>query len=916
MPPEIMIIIDGNSLVHRAFHAIPPLSNSQGLSTNAVFGFINMLLKILSDENPGFIVVAFDKGRVTFRHNDFKEYKGTRSPTPDDLRPQFPLLKEVLQAMRISIFEIDNYEADDLIGTLSLRAEQAGIKSIILTGDRDALQLVSPLTSVKLTKKGISELEEYDAGKVWDRFGITALQYTDFKGLTGDPSDNIPGVPGIGEKTASRLLKEYGSLESLLEAAGEITGRAGEQVRAFKEQAVLSKKLVTIYREVPVDIDLEQCRWKGPDYKELLEIFKKLEFNSLIKSIYRNDRETGRKKKEGGQRGGNAAQQVFPEPDLETYLVDFQSLVTPAGLKSFVKAAQKSGLVAIAADGDASRGLASVGFALKGGKTYCLSLQPSEAGCQEAAVPDNTTLFSNATTATPPDSFTSKALEALKVLCEDATIKKYCHNGKETTWLLHRSGIGLKHLAFDTMIASYLLNPAIANRELEDVALEHLSEVLPKGEDQLPARAHCILQLAELLDNKLKLQEQDRLFYDVEMPLVGILAGMEIEGITVDKKQLEAMSRDLGLLINGLAVDIYQLAGQEFNINSPKQLGKVLFEDLKLPVGRKTKTGYSTDAGVLEELALAHEVVAKILEYRQLVKLKSTYTDGLAALTNPQTGRLHTTFHQTVTATGRLSSAEPNLQNIPIRLEVGRLIRKVFTPSRPENLLLTADYSQIELRILAHISGDPVLISAFKNGEDIHTRTAAEVFEVPPEEVTRELRGRAKAVNFGIVYGLSDFGLSRDIKVSRQEAKRYIDSYFARYAGVKNYIERVIREAREKGYVTTLLNRRRYLPDLFSPNRTLRNFGERTAMNTPIQGSAADIIKLAMVNIQRELGEHGFTAKMLLQVHDELIFDVPAEEIDRLKELVSRCMENALVLDVPLTVDIKIGPNWYDVKRV
>ena len=916
MPPEIMIIIDGNSLVHRAYHAIPLLSTSQGLATNAVLGFTNMLLRILAEENPGLIAVAFDKGRVTFRHTDFADYKATRSPTPDDLRPQFPLLKEVLQAMRIPIFEIDNFEADDLIGTLSARAEQAGIKSIILTGDRDALQLVSPLTSVKLTRKGISELEEYDEGKVWDRFGITPLQYTDFKGLTGDPSDNVPGVPGIGEKTASRLLKEYGSLESLLSAAGEIAGRTGEQVRSFREQAALSKKLVTIHREAPVDIDLEQCRWKGPDYKELLEVFKKLEFKSLIKSIYRDDGATGRQKKEG-LRKSSAAQQAFPEPDLETYPVNFQLLVTPASLKAFVRAAQKSGLVALAASGDARGKVTSLGFALKGGKTYCLNLQPVEADCQDETAGENLTLFSNtAAAATSPDSFSSKAMESLKIVCEDSCIKKYCHNGKETIRLLQRSGIGFKHLAFDTMLAAYLLNPANPNRELEDVSLEHLGEVLPRGKDQLPAGAHCILQLVEMLDHKLKLQEQDRLFYDVEMPLVEILAGMEIEGITVNKSKLEEMSRDLGSLIDHLAGAIYRLAGQQFNINSPKQLGKVLFEDLKLPTGKKTKTGYSTDAEVLEELAMTHEVVAKILEYRQLVKLKSTYTDGLAALTDPQTGRLHTTFHQTVTATGRLSSSEPNLQNIPIRLEAGRLIRKAFTASKPENLLLTADYSQIELRILAHISGDPVLINAFNNGEDIHTRTAAEVFDVSPEDVTREMRGRAKAVNFGIVYGLSDFGLSRDIKVSRQEAKRYIDSYFARYAGVKNYIERVIREAREKGYVTTLLNRRRYLPDLFSPNRTLRNFGERTAMNTPIQGSAADIIKLAMVNIHRELGEHGFAAKMLLQVHDELIFDAPAGELNGLQELVRRCMENALVLDVPLTVDIKIGPNWYDVKRV
>jgi DNA polymerase-1 len=900
VPSETMIIIDGNSLLHRAFHAIPPLSTSSGLATNAVFGFTNMLLKVLAEGKPDFIAVAFDKGKITFRHSEYKAYKGTRKPTPEELRPQFPLVKEVLQAMRIQIFELDNFEADDLIGTLSAQAEQTGIESIILTGDRDALQLISPLTRVKLTRKGISELEDYDAGKVWDRFGITPLQYTDFRGLTGDSSDNVPGVPGIGEKTAARLLKEYGSMEALLAAADEITGRVGTQLRAHKEQALMSKQLVTIHRTAPIAIDLEQCRWQGPDYKELLDVFKKLEFNSLIKSIFWNN---GEKSKDGASRATIAAQQAFPEPDLETCLVDFKRLATAADLKSLIKAAQKSGTIALAIESDDQRQISAAGFALKGGNVYRL------------AVADKT-LSSDLNAGNDAGSFAAIAMQTLKTICEDPTIKKYCHNGKEAIWLLHHSGISLNHLAFDSMLAAYLLNPAVPNRALEDVSLEHLEEVLPKGEENLPARAQSILQLAEVLDEKLKLQEQDRLFYEVEMPLVEILAAMEIEGIKVDKEYLEEMSRNLGASIELLTKDIYELAGQEFNINSPKQLGKVLFEDLKLPVLKKTKTGYSTDAGVLEKLAMSHDVVAKILEYRQLIKLKSTYTDGLAALLNPATGHLHTTFHQTVTATGRLSSAEPNLQNIPIRMEAGRLIRKAFTASKPENLLLTADYSQIELRILAHLSGDPVLIDAFRKGEDIHTRTASEVFGVPPEEVTAEMRSRAKAVNFGIIYGLSDFGLSRDINVSRQEAKQYIDNYFTRYAGVKRYIDRVIREAREKGYVTTLLNRRRYLPDLFSPNRTLRNFGERTAMNTPIQGSAADIIKLAMVNIYRELKEHGLAAKMLLQVHDELIFDAPAAEIDRLKELVKRCMENALVLDVPLTVDIKIGPNWYDVKGI
>lgn len=890
-----LLIIDGNSLAHRAYHAIPPLSTSQGLVTNAVYGFTNMLLKMLASEKPRLIAVAFDKGRISFRHDDFKDYKALRSPTPDDLRPQFPILKDVLRAMRIQIYELEGFEADDIIGTITARAEQAGINSVIITGDRDALQLVSPLTRVRLTRKGISEMEEYDEGKVWDRYGITPRQYVDFKGLTGDSSDNIPGVPGIGEKTATRLLKEYGALEDILAHAGELKGRASELMISYGSQAESAKKLVTIHREAPVETDLEKCIWQGPDYKELLELFKKLEFNSLIRSIYREDPEVSKKPGKDRDRANKADGKDFPQPDLETYPVQYQRLDNSSRIKNFIKNARNAGKLAFVTQ-EAGTDNVYAAFAIEEDRIYYLD----NMYCSNNAEADNH----------------ESASKVMKALFEDTTIKKYCHNGKEAIRQLRQKGINLRRLAFDTMLASYLLNPATPNRDLKDVSLEHLSAVLPGGEDRLPAAALCIFQLTQLLDSKLKFLELDRLFYDVELPLVQVLADMEAEGITVDKSQLEAMSRDIGHHLEILAKDIYLLAGQEFNINSPKQLGKILFEELKLPVIKKTKTGFSTDAEVLEELAMAHEIVESILEYRQLTKLKSTYTDGLAALVTHHTGRLHTTYHQTVTATGRLSSAEPNLQNIPVRLEMGRKIRKVFIPSREDHWLLTADYSQIELRILAHVSGDPVLINAFKNGEDIHTRTAAEVFGVPPEEVTGEMRGRAKAVNFGIIYGLSDFGLSRDIKVGRQEAKRYIQNYFERYAGVKNYIDRVIREAREKGYVTTLLNRRRYLPDLFSPNRTIRNFGERTAMNTPIQGSAADIIKLAMVNIYRELAEHGFKAKMIMQVHDELIFDSPAEELDRLKELVRRCMENALVLEVPLVVDIKIGPNWYDVKKI
>lgn len=893
MPANTIVLIDGNSLVHRAYHAIPPLSTSQGLLTNAVYGFTGMLLKLLASECPGKIAVAFDIGKITFRHGEYEQYKANRRPTPADLRPQFPIVKDVLRAMRIKIFEAAGYEADDLIGTLAARAEEAGLKTLIVTGDRDALQLISPLTRVLLTKKGISELERYDEGKLWDRYGITPRQYIDFKGMTGDASDNVPGIPGVGEKTATRLLREYGSLEEVLAHAAELTGRTGKQVQAAAGQALLSKQLVTICRAVPVAIDLTECRRQEPDYQALLELLKKLEFKTLIRSIYFDGRAVEAEKSRQGQgRGAKSVNHLPAGPNLPAYTVEKRRLDTIAALKAFLKTVRKSGQVAVTLAASPAGGISTAGFAVAEGPAYCLSLSESSA------------------------VGTQKALDLLKTVFEDPAIKKYGHHSKELIWLLHRHQIELKHLAFDSMIAAYLLNPAAPNRELDAVALEHLDVVLPAGAEALPAQADCVLKLAGILHDKLRLQEQDRLYYEVELPLAQVLAEMEINGVAVDKNRLAVMSEELGRQLLALEDEIYRLAGQKFNINSPKQLGRILFEELKLPVLKKTKTGYSTNAAVLEELAGAHEIVNQVLEYRQFMKLKSTYTDGLAALIDAKTGRLHTSFHQTVTATGRLSSAEPNLQNIPIRIEQGRLIRKVFTPGREGNFLLAADYSQIELRILAHISGDPVLIAAFKNGEDIHTRTAAEIFGVAPQAVTPELRDRAKAVNFGIVYGLSDFGLARDVKVTRQEARQYIDHYFARYAGVKSYIDRVIREAREKGYVTTLLNRRRYLPDLFSPNRTVRSAAERTAMNTPIQGSAADIIKLAMINTRREMAEHGLKAKMLLQVHDELIFDVPAEEKDRMLPLVKRCMENALVLDVPLIVDLKAGPNWYEVKKI
>jgi DNA polymerase-1 len=888
MPPEIFMVIDGNSLAHRAYHAIPPLSTSKGLATNAVYGFTTMLLKILEEKKPPLVAICFDKGKIVFRHQQYSDYKAHRKATPDDLRPQFPLLKEVLGTMGIEILEQEGYEADDLIGTLITVAEKQGVNSIIVTGDRDALQLVSPLTRVLLTKKGITELDEYDEGKVWEKYGISPEQLIDFKGLVGDPSDNIPGVPGIGEKTASKLIKEYGSLDEVIAHRELLAPRIKNKIIEFTNQALLSKKLATIIRDIPLDRDIEHYRWQGPDYPRLLSLFSELEFKTLIRGIMNRRDGSGDKDR---QNSSITDTHTIPGPD--TFSIGYITITGEKMLSAALEQIKSAGEAAIALAGDRKAGLHAAALSIPG-SVYYLLLDGSHGLSRD------------------------EALAWLEGLFSDSKIHKLCHNAKNDMWLLQANRIYVQGLSFDTMVAAYLLNPATPSRELPEVALEHLKIVLPSGniEPVLPSRAEAIRRLQEPLAAKIEETGMDRLNYEIELPLVTVLAEMEMAGVRVDKNLLADMSAELGEKLRQLTCTIHHLAGEEFNINSTKQLGCILFEKLELPVIKRTKTGYSTDAGVLEELAGSHEIVAHVLEHRQLAKLKSTYVDGLAPLIDPDSGLVHTTFHQDVTATGRLSSAEPNLQNIPIKLEEGRKIRKVFLPRREGNIILSADYSQIELRILAHMSGDPLLLEAFKHGEDIHTRTASEVFGVTMSEVTREMRGRAKAVNFGIIYGISDFGLSRDIKVSRREAKIYIEGYFNRYQGVKKYIERVVAEAREKGYVTTLLNRRRYLPDLFSSNHTVRSFGERTAMNTPIQGSAADIIKMAMVRIYQEIVERGLASKMILQVHDELIFDVPQEEFEVMKELLKNRMENALALDVPLLVDMKAGYNWYEVQKI
>lgn len=875
------LIIDGNSLIHRAFHALPPLSTSDGTVTNAVYGFTTMLLKVLQLVEPDYIAVAFDKGRTTFRHESYAEYKAKRTATPPELKPQFPVVKEVLNCMRIPFLELDNYEADDIIGTLTCIAASSNLESVILTGDRDALQLVSPRVKVMLTQKGITETEEYDEGRVWDRYGVTPSQLIDIKGLMGDTSDNIPGVPGIGEKTAMKLIQEYGSLEKVVENAAGLPPRWRNKIVEYKDQALLSKQLGTIDCQTPLEFDHQTLHWPGPNYQALLEIFSRLEFKTLVRSII---------DKVGNQEGlpGTPKQPSGDNAGTDTYRVHYDTPATEQALHDLREMAGAADKVALLLEGNRERGINRAVLVPENGTVYLLPVREQPA-----------------------------ALDLVGDLCACSRPGKLCFNGKQAIWLLHRHNRRLEGLSFDAALAAYLLNPGTSQTAPSTLAAQYMNLILPvEDEPALAAGAEILSRLTGILDTKLTELGMDRLYYDVELPLVSILAEMEIDGVAINPDVLRDMGEETGRQIDQLVLEIYRLAGEKFNINSTKQLGHILFEKLNLPVIKRTKTGYSTDASVLEELAASHEIVSQILEYRQLAKLKSTYIDGLAALINPFTGRIHTTFHQNVTTTGRLSSSEPNLQNIPIRLEQGRKIRRCFIPRREGNVILAADYSQVELRILAHMSGDTNLVDAFIKSQDIHTRTASEVFGVPMEQVTAELRSRAKAVNFGIVYGISDFGLARDIRVSRAEAGDYIRSYFARYSGVKDFISRKIAEAKDQGYATTMLNRRRYLPDLFSSNRMTRAFGERTAVNTPIQGSAADIIKLAMVRINEELKNRGMETKMILQVHDELIFDVPAGELEQAKQMVREYMQNVLQLDVPLVVDLKTGPNWYDVRKV
>ena len=888
---EKLMVIDGNSLIHRAFYALPLLTTKDGIYTNGVYGFLTMLYKIREEYDIDYLCVAFDKKGPTFRHKAFDLYKANRQSTPNELSQQFPILKEILSAMNIAQLELEDYEADDIAGTLSKFGENNQMEVILVTGDRDYLQLSSNNTKVLITKKGITELEEYDEKRIIEEYGITPEQFIDLKGLMGDKSDNIPGVPGIGEKTGIKLLKEFGTMENLYNNIDKVGGKkTRESLIENQNTAFLSKKLGEIIRNAPLDFTLEELKVEEPDWDRLAKLYETLEFKSLLSKI------SSDKISKVEDSTYKVKYKIIKENNYEPIINEIKSE------KSFCFKFLYENHIYVSSQ------ILGIGIKVGNNTSYYIDYSENDI-----------------------EIFISK----FKEYFESREIEKYGHMMKADIVGLLRLNINLKNMIFDTMIGSYLLNPASMSYSINELGKEYLNiygvdeeELLGKGKNKksykdlsienkaeyISMTLDLIYKVKEPIKENLNQQEMTQLYYDVELPLVEVLADMEFNGFKVDLDVLNQLGDEFQKEIDNLTKEIYDLAGREFNINSPKQMGEILFDELGLPVIKKTKTGYSTDAEVLDKLKGQHEIIEKILKYRQMVKLKSTYIDGLINVVDKKTQKIHSSFNQTVTNTGRISSTEPNLQNIPIKTEEGRKIRKAFVPQSDEYVLVDGDYSQIELRVLAHISKDPKLMEAFYNNEDIHTKTASEVFGVPKEEVTPLMRSRAKAVNFGIVYGISDYGLSRDLDISRKEAKEYIDNYLNNYNMVEKYMDDIIKIGKEKGYVETILKRRRYIPELKSKNYNVRSFGERIAMNTPIQGSAADIIKVAMVRVYEELNKRNLKSKLILQVHDELIIETHKDEEEEVEKLMKDIMENAVTLNIPLKVELKAGENWYETK--
>jgi len=882
-----VILIDAHSLIYRAFFALPPMSTSDGRVTNAVYGFTSMLAIVLASR-PEYAIAAFDLGKPTFRSQEYKEYKAGRRAMPDDLRPQVEMVRQVLESLSIPIYGVEGFEADDVIGSLARVAEERGHSVTIVSGDLDCLQLVTESVEALVPRRGITDTFVYGPDQVRQRYGFEPPQLIDFKALRGDTSDNIPGVPGVGDKTAAKLVQDYGTVEALLEKVDELPeGRLKKSLQENADRVRLGKRMVTIVRDVPVPFELEKARWTRYDYDRARRVFDHLEFRQLLTRFPPPD-------------------QVPVQPSLT-----FEAAPSPAGLAivedpaeaaSMLNGSLDVGVFAFTEGAGRSARICGLGVSA-GGKTFYVA-RP-------------------------------EAMDAVATTLSGRPISG--HDAKETELALRSLGGGKREWAFSTFLAAYLLGAGSRDPRLEDLAREFLGMELVSVEQLLGTgraarkpsavaeseaaefaarRAEAILNLRPRLEAEMQNLGVDYLFHEIELPLAGVLADMESEGVAIDVPYLKQMQEELGGQLAAIESEVEQVAGQKFNLNAPQQLAKVLFEDLRLPVGKRTKTGYSTDADTLEALREKHPIIGLILEHRQLSKLKSTYVDALPQLVDPLSGRVHTSFGQASTATGRLASSNPNLMNIPIRTELGQRIRRAFKAGRPDHVMVSADYSQIELRIAAHLSGDPMLLGAFAAGQDIHTATAAAVFKIPIEEVDPNQRRLAKVANFGSIYGQGEYGLSQQLGITGDVAREFLGQYWSTYSRLREYLDDVRRKAREEGFVVSATGRRRAIPDLRSPNFQLRGAAERMAINFPMQSLAADIIKIAMVRLHREIDADQIEGRMLLQVHDELLFEVPRSEVDQFAEKVPRIMTGAYELETGIEVEMKVGPNWADMKKL
>ncbi len=918
MPPKnkTFVIIDAMAMAYRAYFAFinRPLTTKSGEPTSAVYGFVTQLIKVLEDHRPDYIAVATDSKEKTFRHDKYKEYKATRDAMPEDMIPQIGRIKQIVELMNIPLYIKPGFEADDIIGTAVKLAEKKGMESFAITPDKDYMQLVTEKVKIARPGRGSDDVTIYDVAKVKEVYGFEPKQMIDYLALVGDSSDNIPGVKGVGEKTATPLIQQFGSIEHLYKNLDKVekTGTK-KKLEENKENAFLSKDLATIHCSVPVDIDFDKAKFENPKFEKLRDVFIELEFKILftrLLKIYDTHKVEEINEEE-----------LSDSKTFDKTKIKYKLITTVKDAKALTESLKKKNIFAFDTETDSldqfDLRIVGASFSSKAGEGYFIAIDPGQKkkfsdGKERLKVEDFVKIF--------------------KPVLENKKIKKVCQNGKYDIGVMHGLGIRVENFYFDTMIASYiidadqkhgmdnlsekylnykpislheLLGEKIDPTKIYDVDAEELSNYAAEDAD-------ITYQLYEILEKEIEKEKLEQVAYEVDFPLVPVLEEIEYEGVKIDKTTLDNFSHELEKLIKGYTKKIYKSAGEEFNIGSPKQLQVILYEKLGLTSGRKTKTGFSTDARALEYLKGEHEIIETILDYRQATKLKSTYTDSLPNLINPKTGRVHTDFNQTIAATGRLSSINPNLQNIPIRTEMGKEIRKAFVPRDKNYVLLSADYSQIELRLLAAICKDPGLMKAFKSGEDIHRSTAALVFMVDPEDVTQDMRRKAKEVNFGILYGIGPFGLKTRLGITQTHAKEIIETYFNTFKKVKNYMDDSVMKAKEKGYSETLLGRRRYLRNINSNNRVVRQFEERVAINMPIQGTAADMIKIAMINIQRELEKRKTKTKMVLQVHDELLFDAHKDEVDELRPIIKKLMENALPLDVPIVVDTGIGNNWLD----